>query len=178
MEERINEEIRQYKLYKIQITESKVQEYKKVYDLIRENIIIKIAKNSTSFIIRVGITILVILLFVGAVGSFFPKQFLYFLGNNSEIQIYHENFSLDSSLPYIGALFLGLSILMMELSKLIKVNNAKRNTVYEMSKLLDDIILYMENTSVEEKQKYEAFMDTMSEHEIRRQREEKQSSTV
>lgn len=48
MEEKINEELRQYKLFKIQETESKLRRFKTVYENIKEHFVIKFSKNVSS----------------------------------------------------------------------------------------------------------------------------------
>lgn len=169
MENKIDEELRQYKLYKIQFTESKILEYKEVYDSIKENIIIKVAKNSTTFISRLIIMPLLVVTFLLALVLFFPEQLLGFF-DLQEFQS-EDKVALVQGLPFIGLIFLGISIVLLIISRLLNANNKKRNTIYKMSELLDDIIPFMENTTLEEKRKYEAFVDHLSEQKLMKDKE-------
>jgi len=48
---KIEEEIRQYKLFRIQTVKAKIREYENIFNKIKENIVIKFTKNATSSLI-------------------------------------------------------------------------------------------------------------------------------
>ncbi len=57
----------------------------------------------------------------------------------------------------------GLAILFGSIGYLLKVNNKKRNSIYSLSELLEEVMDYMEKSSSEEKRKYEYFVDSLAE---------------
>ena len=59
----------------------------------------------------------------------------------------------------------GLSILFGFIGYLLKLNNRKRSNIYSLSKLLEEVMDYMETSSTDEKRKYEYFVDSLAEKE-------------
>ena len=82
---KIEEEIRQYKLYKIQTTEHKIREYEDIYSLIKENIFVKFTKNSFSNIFRLLFTIISIGLILLSFTLIFPEIAISFIERNGEV---------------------------------------------------------------------------------------------
>lgn len=164
---KIEEEIKQYKLYKIQTTESKIREYEDVYSLIKENIVIKFTKNSFSNIFRLLLTIISIGLILLSLTLIFPEIAISFIEKTGEILTQADRNDMIELFPYLGYFVLGLGFLFGIISSLLKKNNRKRTVIYELSKLIDEVIYYMNENVKEEKKKYEYFVDSVAEIEIK-----------
>lgn len=165
MEEKINEELRQYKLFKIQETESKLRRFKETYKKIKEHFVVKISKNATSNAFRIITTILCFLLIVIGLACFFPDQIIRLAESEGEIFTNSDKTDLIEFFNFSKYIFLGLSILLGFISYLLKLNNRKRNSIYSLSKLLEEVMDYMENSSYDDKRKYEYFVDNLAEKE-------------
>lgn len=63
----------------------------------------------------------------------------------------------------LGFIFLVLIVLLILTRYLLKVTNKKRNSLYQVSKLLKDVMAYMESSYTDEKKKYEYFIDSLFE---------------
>ena len=66
---------------------------------------------------------------------------------------------------YLRFLFLAIAAIFYLLSYLLKLNNRKRNTIYSLSHLLEEMITYLEKSSDEEKRKYEQYVDFLAKKE-------------
>lgn len=165
MEEKINEELRQYKLFKIQETESKLRKFKTVYEDIKEHFVIKFSKNASSNIFRIVLIIISTLFLILGLISFFPNQIIQFLESEGEVFSTTEKEDFILNFDVFKYTFLGLSIFFGFISYLLKLNNQKRNTIHSLSKLLEEVMDFMENSSNDEKRKYEHFVDSLAERE-------------
>ncbi|MGB7786226.1 MAG: hypothetical protein WBL27_09010 [Salinimicrobium sp.] len=165
MEEKINEELRQYKLFKIQETESKLRRYHVVYDEIKESFVVKFSKNASSNILRILLITFSILFLILGLTCSFPDQVIEFLRSEGEVFSTSEKEDLISKLDFFKYMFFGFGILFGFISYLLKLNNRKRNTIHSLSTLLEEVMNYMENSSNEEKRKYEYFVDSLAEKE-------------
>lgn len=169
---KIQEEIRQYKLYKIQTIESTIREYENTFNFIKENIVIKFTKNASSNILRIIFFLVTLVLFLIGVSFLFPG-YLIQLMNESEgnfIETEKNEFSLIA--PYFGYVLISISILFGFISSLLKKNIRKRNTIYNLSQLVKEVIDYMDENVKEDKKKYEYFVDSSAEIEHRRKNNE------
>jgi hypothetical protein len=164
---KVEDEIRQYKLYKIQTTESKIREYEDIYSLIKENIIVKFTKNSFSNIFRLLLTIISIGLILLSFTLIFPEIAISLIGKTGEIMTQSDRNDMVETFPYYGYFILGLGFLFGIISVLLKKNNRKRTVIYELSKLTDEVIYYMNENVKEEKKKYEYFVDSIAEIETK-----------
>ena len=165
---KIEEEIRQHKLYKIQIVEAKIREYENTFIEIKENVVLKFTKNASSNILRIIFFLLTVSLFLIGIVFLFPEQLISFFENNGEYYSLEDKKNLVLILPYMGYVLISLSILLRFISSLLKKNIKKRNTIYKMSKLISEVIDYMDNNVKEDKMKYEYFVDSAAEIEIRK----------
>lgn len=147
MDSKINEEIKNSKLDIIIETEKKLAEYEKAYSKIRENVVLKYAKNISLFIVDVFLSILAILYLVSIVYVLINSEIL-----NEPMTIWEAIF---------GCLFLAAILLLF--GKTIRSNVKKRNTIYSLSKLLEDIIGYTRKNVDEDKRKYEYLIDQTAE---------------
>ena len=165
MEEKINEELRQFKLFKIQETESKLRRFKEVYKEIKEHIVIKFSKNATSNIFRIITTIICLLLIIIGFICFFPDQIIEQMEAEGNYFSNSDKNNMIDELNFFKYFALSLSLLFGLISYLLKLNNRKRNSIYSLSKLLEEVMGYMESSSYDEKRKYEYFVDSLAEKE-------------
>tara|TARA_R110002050_G_scaffold257788_1_gene396894 strand:+ start:5602 stop:6129 length:528 start_codon:yes stop_codon:yes gene_type:complete len=161
---RIEEEIRQYKLYKIQVVEAKVRGYKKAFHEIKENATIKFTKNASSNLLIIMFLLLAASILGLGVLFLFPEQTLGLWGENGgslSMQVkFQDNF--------VGYILLAIALLLGFISSLLKKNIKKRNTIYNLSKLISDVIDTMDDHAKEDKRKYEYFVDSAAEIERRK----------
>ena len=162
---KVEEEIRQYKLFKIQTTENKIRDYEVLYAIIKENIVIKFTKNSFSNIIRLALILISIGLIILSIILIFPEFAISIMENNGKVLSQAGRNKMIEIFPYLGYFILGLGLLLSSISYLLKKNNHKRSIIYKLSNLLDEIIKYMKENVKEEKKKYEYFVDSIAEIE-------------
>ncbi len=160
--QKTEELLRQKKLYKIQVVEAKIREYRKVFSDIKEHGIIKFSKNTTLHILKLSVDVFIGLLILTGVFCLFPLEISVFINPNTALSLENDP-ELISALSYMGYALFILSIPFMIISYLLKKNIQKRNTIYRLSKLVNEVIDYMEEDTKSEKQKYEYFIDTMAE---------------
>ncbi|MCL3779252.1 hypothetical protein EMN47_02520 [Prolixibacteraceae bacterium JC049] len=160
---RIEEEIRQKKLYKIQVAEAQVRKYENLFHTISEKKLIKLSKNVSSNILRTIILITSILLFILSIFLFFSEFTITLL------EKYGNEFSLIEESNFIqfapkGAILIFIiSILLYLISFLLKKNTTKRNSLFELSNLITEVIDYMSKNIKEDKIRYEHFVDSSAE---------------
>jgi len=164
---RIEEEIRQYKLYKIQIDENRIREYSEVFDVINESVVMKFSKNASSNILRVVLFIITVVLLLFGIGLLFPEQILNVLEKSGEVLSESDKSEFINELRFFGYTLILLSTFFGVMSILLKKNIRKRNTIFELSKLLKEVIEYMNENVSEDKRKYEYFVDGLADIENR-----------
>jgi len=158
---KIEEEIRLYKLEKIQYVEDKIQEYNDVYHLIKENGLIKFTKNSTSNILRFILFLVTISLLIIGLFFVFPNQIISLIESNNDVINSTEKEDLKMILPFLGYILIGLSLILGFVSLLLKKNSVKRSVIYELSYLLDEVIGDMTKNLEDDKVKYAYFVDSI-----------------
>lgn len=163
MDSKINEELRQYKLFKIEETESKLKRFRKIYTEIKQHFIVTFSKNASSNIFRLVLGIISFVLIILGVLCFFPEQFINLIESEGEQLTHFEKNEITDNFYILNYFFIGFGILLWFVSLLLKKNNKKRNTIHSLSKLLEEIMAYMESASEEEKRKYEYFVDSIAE---------------
>ena len=154
-------------MYKIQTTENKIREYENIYSLIKENIIVKFTKNSFSNIFRLLLFIITIGLILLSFTLIFPEIAISLIEKTGKTMTQSNRNYMVEIFPYFGYFILGLGILFRIISVLLKKNNRKRTIIYELSKLIDEVIYYMNDNVKEEKKKYEYFVDNIAEIETK-----------
>ncbi|MBI9034969.1 MAG: hypothetical protein JEZ03_10910 [Bacteroidales bacterium] len=172
-EQDLNEELRQYKLFRIQQTEEKLNRFQEVYEDIKQSIVIKISKNIGSNIIKYMVFIIAVLLMVLGIVCHFPEAIVNSMEPDGVGFSYQEKEDLETMIPYFTFVFYGFAALFLFIAWLIKLNTHKRNSLYGVSTLLSEVMTYMETSNKEEKQKYEYFVDAI--HERQKMEEEKAS---
>jgi hypothetical protein len=163
MSKTINEEIRLNKLERIHFAERKIEEYKELYTKITENLALKLVKNSTSFLLRVVLSLAILLFVVISIMYFFPNWLIEIMESEGDSFTYLERQEFILEAKYIRYIFLGIAFSIWMVSKLIKANNKKRNKIFQLSDLLLDMTEYMESSLADEKKKYEFFVDNVVE---------------
>uniref|UniRef100_UPI003A924A73 hypothetical protein n=1 Tax=Bizionia sp. TaxID=1954480 RepID=UPI003A924A73 len=163
MDNKIDEELRHYKLFKIQEAESKIKRFNNKYEEIKEHIAIKISKNVTSNIFRAVISILSILFLILGIISFFPEKLIEFMEADGANFTFTAKANLIDLARLLMYFFIAFFIILTFTSYLLRLNNRKRDNLYSLSKLLEEVIAYMENSRDDDKRKYEQFVDLMAE---------------
>lgn len=165
---KIEEEVRQYKLYKIQTVNAKIREYENTFNTIKENIVIKFTKNASLNILRIILLLATIALFLIGILFLFPEQIIKIMEQNGEYFSVQEKSDFILTTPYLGYILISISILFSFISLLLKKNIRKRNTIYNLSKLIKEVIDYMDANVKEDKKKYEYFVDSAADIENRK----------
>jgi len=165
MEKRINEELRQYKLFKIQETESKLRRFQQTHSEIKESYTIKVSKNVTSNILRIVLALLAVIILILSIICFFSGNLIDFLESKGEFISIQEKENAIYELNIYKYFFISLTIILVFTGYLLRLNNRKRNSVYSLSILLEEVMEYMENSSNDDKRKYEYFVDSLAEQE-------------
>lgn len=165
---KIEEEIRQYKLFKIQTVEAKIREYENTFNKIKENIVVKFTKNASSNLIRILILLITIVLLLFGIFFLFPEQIIKIMEENGEFFSEQEKNDTMLILPYLGYILISISVIFGIISSLLKKNIRKRNTIYNLSKLIKEVIDYMDENVKDDKKKYEYFVDSVAEIESKR----------
>lgn len=165
MEKRINEELRQYKLFKIQETESKLRKFQQTHSEIKESNTVKVSKNVTSNLLRVILALLAIVILILSVICFFPENLIEFLESDGTYFSFQEKKEIIYELNIYKYFFISISALLLFTGYILRLNNRKRNNVYSLSILLEEVMEYMENSSNDDKRKYEYFVDSLAEQE-------------
>ncbi|MCT4639206.1 MAG: hypothetical protein N4A72_15990 [Bacteroidales bacterium] len=173
--EKLDEDIRQHKLYKIQVNEQKIREYKNVFNTIKESTIVKNSKNISSYIVRFIFRLITILLIIIGISFLFPENVIGFIESNGKVISETDKSDLKDVIPYIGYICIVTSTLFILIIILLKKNAKKRNTIHKLSKLVSEVIEYIETDTKEEKIKYEYFVDSMAETEYRKKSNENNS---
>lgn len=163
MENRVDEEIRQYKLFKIQEAEVKLKKYKKKYEAIKEHVVIKFSKNLTSNILKIVIILLSVFFFSFSVLCFFPNAFISIIEINAKSFTSLEKSEFIEVANIFKYVFIVISLFLYLISYLLKVNNRKRNSIYSLAILLEEVMDFVENTRDDDKRKYEQFVELIAE---------------
>lgn len=164
----IEEEIRQFKLFKIQKDKAKIKEYEDTYDKIRENTVLRYTKNISSNILIILMVLLTITLFSIGVSFQFPEEMTKFMEENGERFSSQEKEENNIFFPFLGYFFIALSLVFGLIASLLKKNIRKRNTIYRLSHLVSDVIEHMSENVKEEKKRYEYYVDSSAEFESKR----------
>jgi hypothetical protein len=137
-------EIINEKLARIQGTESKIHDYKNVYSAIEEGYLSKLTKNSFFGFLKVILYLLALLCLIIA-----------FVTIGIDEELLNEPVSRTEAFWT----FIIYAIFLFIVGKIVKSNIAKRNVIFELSKLMEDVIGYMESSLQEDKKRYEHFVD-------------------
>lgn len=172
---KIEEDIRQHKLYNIQVVEQQIREYQKAFDSIKEKDVVKLTKNATSVVMRVLLTILTVVFVLAGLFFLFPDLIIHFLEESGEFLTVQEKNNIVQTTSIIGMLLIVSGSSMGFLSIMLKKYKRKRNTLYDLSKLMKSVIGYMNENVKEEKKQYESFVDGIA--HMNRSKEEYRRST-
>lgn len=164
----VEEEIRQYKLYKIQATEQKIREYEGEYNRIKQHLVVWYTKNISSSLLVWIFSLIATALSLLGISFLFPEQWITFMQNNGEFIFEAEKNDIRLPFPYTGYVVISIATIFSVIVFFIKRNSDKRKTIYKMEKLLTEIISDMRANTSEEKKKYEYFVDSMAEIELKK----------
>ncbi|GGZ60850.1 hypothetical protein [Mesonia mobilis] len=160
----IEEEVEQFKIAKIAETELKLEQFQNAYQEINENIAIKISKNATFNLFRVVFILLSLFLFALGVYCFFPGEFILLMEENGESFNSEEKNIIVLVFKALRYVFFSTAVVLYFVSYLLKLNNRKRNTIYSLSHLLEEMISFLDKSSKDEKIKYEQYLDYLAEN--------------
>lgn len=151
----IYQEIKELKLYKIQILEDKAGEFGQKYRLIKKNAMIRVSSNLFSNAMRFILSIFCFGFILFTLMSFFPHETILIMEkyqlnisqtNNQEL-IQYADLS-----KYIS---LFMAFLFYRMGRLIKKNIQLKNTMSKLSELVDEMIDCLDTETAEEKRRYE-----------------------
>ena len=108
----------------------------------------------------------------------FPEIAVSLIEKNGDVLTHAQREIFVKFFPFLGYFFLGLGLLFAIVSALLKKNNRKRSVIYELNKLIDEVIHYMDENVKEEKKKYEYFVDTISEIESSKEKHTQQDISI
>ncbi len=106
MEHKIDEELRQYKLFKIQETEAKLRRYKAVYLEIKQNIVLKFSKNASSNMARLVVGLLTVCCILLGFLCLFPHQIIEAWESNVDLLSELDKNIVNATLKWSKFLFL------------------------------------------------------------------------
>jgi hypothetical protein len=172
----IEEEIRQFKLYKIQLVEAKMREYGILFQEIKEHAAIKLTKNASSNFLRIILLTVTIAVFSAGFLLLFPDKMIEIFEGKGIYFSTQMKLDFKEAAPYLRYILFSISLLFGSISILLKKNIKKRNTIHDLSKLINEVINYMDDNVKEDKKKYEYFVDSAAEIENRQKNNSTQSS--
>lgn len=175
--QRIEEDIRQYKLYKIQVVEAKVRDYKKAFHAIKENATIKFTKNASSNLLIVLFLLVAASTFGLGIVFLFPDQIIRLWEENGKFLSSQDKQYYALIITYLGYVLVSIGILFGFISSLLRKNIKKRNTIYNLSKLIRDVIDTMDDHVKEDKRKYKYFVDSAAEIEYKKRNYARQTQS-
>lgn len=146
----IENEVKNYKLYKLQNIDQIKREYDKLKDFIKVDKVIYISKN-----------IWIIMLFIVLI--IFSISTLYFVFNLHSLQLFFQTNDVLSKI----LLFL-ISILTLMILYLFYDKIHKNNSLYKLDKLFVEYFRLIKDIEHEEKIKYETFVDYLIKKEQNR----------
>lgn len=161
MQQQINEELRQYKLARIQEGEIRNERFQAAYDQIRESVIIKVSKNASSNIFRIASGLISFFTFLIGISFIFPQS----LNEFFNLSVWPEYEGMLNEAKGVAYFFFIVSSVFFLIGYLLKVNNRERTQLYSVSILLEEVMEYLKTSTEEEKRKYEFFLDHFAELE-------------
>lgn len=161
----IDEEIRQYKLFTIQETTNKLKKFNQAYNEIKQHGMVKYTKNVGSNIVRILVGVVTFVLLILTFLSFNPNMVIAIIESSGENLVPAQKISIQQELDVEKYVYLTLTIMSYLLGLVIKKNNQKRSSIYKLSKLLEEVTSYMDDTLQEDKKRYENFVEAIAERE-------------
>lgn len=172
---KIEEDIRQHKLYTIQVVEQQIREYQKAFDSIKEKDVVKLTKNATSVVLRVLLTVLTVVFVLAGLLFLFPELVTHFMEEPGEVLTIQEKNGIVQTTAIIGIVLIVSGSSMGFLSIMLKKYIRKRKRLHDLSKLMKSVIGYMNENVKEEKKQYESFVNGIA--QMNRSKEEYRRST-
>lgn len=155
----IYQEIKELKLYKIQIFEEKTSEYRQKYRSIRKNALIRVSSNAFSNTMRLILGIICFGFILVSLMSFFPQESILII---RKYQLNFTQISNEELIQYADfSKFISLFIAFFfyRMGRLIKKNIQIKNTIGELSELVNEVMDCMDTETAEEKRSYETMME-------------------
>jgi len=163
----IKEEIKELYLYKIQVFEDKTSEYRQKHKSIKENNLSRVSGNSSSMIMRIILGILCLGFIILSLMTLIPHELILIIREyplNINKLSYEDLFKAIEISKYV---FLFLSFIFYRMGRLIKKNLQKKKIICKLSKLTDELIVFMDTEADHEKTRYEHLKDHSSDLDYR-----------
>lgn len=153
------EEIRQEKIKSIENLALKRKQFEDSYKSIYQAKYIKLSKNISFNFVRFFLLAGVVLLIILSVCCFNSEWMISNMEATGETFTSQEREESLLMFQFLGFFFLIAALFFLFISYLAKANNKKRTLIYEQSKLLEDILEYLDNDIADQKKRYEVFVD-------------------
>lgn len=147
--------LKKFKQFEISEEQAKIQEYKLAYEIIHENYPLTLAKNFASKVSRLLLFLISIAFFTLTVYAFIPKGFQNHFSDLTNAEL------LSVLSAFLGFSFLLIAICAYFLRISMKKNQERRNVIYELSGLLEDVIEHTEQSLEEKTRRYEMYVENL-----------------
>lgn len=159
---KIKEEIRNYKLYKIQITDQKIREFENTFKKIEEKSIFRSIKDFSLNSFRIILLLLSILTVSFSLIFFFPELIVTIIEKSTKSSLTQDSKTIlllnHNVFSYI---FFSTSMVLFILTYTVNKNIKNRNYTFKLHQLTSDIINHLKDISKDEKTKYEAYVENI-----------------
>lgn len=159
---KIKEEIRNYKLYKIQITDQKIREFENTFKKIEEKSIFRSIKDFSLNSFRIILLLLSILTVSFSLIFFFPELIVTIIEKSTKSSLTQDSKTIlllnHNVFSYI---FFSTSMVLFILTYTVNKNIKNRNYTFKLHQLTSDIISHLKDISKDEKTKYEAYVENI-----------------
>jgi len=99
----------------------------------------------------------------------FPEQVIKVMERKGKFLSEQDKNGIMLILPYLGYVLISISVIFGIISLLLKKNIRKRNTIYNLSRLIKEGIDYMNENVEEDKKKYAYFVDSIADIEKKKE---------
>ncbi len=147
--------LKNFKQFEISEEKTKIEEYKLAYEVIHENYPITVVKNVASSVTRIFLILIAISFFALTVFAFVPNG----------IQSTFKDMD-PEQLPNLLSVLLGFSFLLVTIFAYflrisMKKNHERRNVIYELSGLLEEVIEHAEYSLEDKTRRYETYVENL-----------------
>ena len=163
----IKEEIRELNLYRIQVFEEKTSEYRQKHKSIKKNASDRVSGIYSAMFMRLILGILCLGFIILSVIAFLPHELILFI-RKYPLKINQISYDeLYQAIEMAKYAFLFIALIFYRMGRLIKKNLQKKDTIYKLSKLNDELISFMDTEADREKTRNEFFREASSKLKIK-----------
>jgi len=147
--------LKNFKQFEINEEKAKIAEYKLAYEIIHENYPITVVKNVASKTTRILLILVTVLFFALTIFAFVPNG----------IQNFFKDIDAEQ-LPNLLSVLLGFSFLLITIFAYclrisMKKNHQRRNVIYELSCLLEEVVEHAEYSVDDKTRRYEMYVENL-----------------